>query len=143
MMRVRVGWEGDGHAASAWARASAMVKGMWAAHSYRFQPYQYEKEFLVLQTDESLRPLVASERERPHGFVTGHDLPLLAKPHDDRERQAQEDLRCAAVGNGVHCVLVARLLAHIAKGGWPPDERHGHLGGMAQAGGLYRLGDGL
>lgn len=95
-----------------WARASAKAKDMWSESRVRFQPYQYEAQFLVVQLHGVLRPLVVAERGRFRGFVS-HNLPLLVKPRSKRERPDQENLRGTAVGNSFYCIVVARFLVDV------------------------------
>eukprot|EP00438_Fugacium_kawagutii_P018972 Skav207124 [mRNA] locus=scaffold1369:302986:308136:- [translate_table: standard] len=89
------------------------AKLRWEEHQYRYPPYTYADEFMVLDQNLTLRPLCADEREVLMGFKRGHTKKLWKKnPATEEERIAAEDKRCAAIGNAFHTNSVACLLDH-------------------------------
>ena len=86
----------------------------WREDNFRYPPYTYEREYMVREPEGWLRPLNASEREVLMGYKKGHTLDLARKPPEsDKEQQALEDQRCAAVGNAFHATVVAALFDHM------------------------------
>ena len=85
----------------------------WEADQFRYPPYTYKDEYMVLTPECTLRPLVAEEREILMGYQPGHSAKLLKKaPKREAERRAAEDLQCSALGNSFHTNSVACLLDH-------------------------------
>ena len=85
----------------------------WEADQFRYPPYTYKDEYMVLTPECTLRPLVAEEREILMGYQPGHSAKLLKKaPTREAERRAAEDLQCSALGNSFHTNSVACLLDH-------------------------------
>lgn len=77
----------------------------WSEDSYHYPPYTYKAEYCL--TDEvTLRVCGASERESLMGFRQGHTAVKVAG------RMADQDIRCAAVGNSFHTGVVTLL--HMA-----------------------------
>ena len=88
-------------------------RSRWIRDRYRYPPYTYNSEYMVEEPSGDLRPLNANEREVLMGFQKGHTLDLARKPpENEREAQALEDQRCAAIGNAFHAVAVAALFDH-------------------------------
>jgi len=83
----------------------------WAAHEFRYPPYQY-KDRNGVWTPDGWRPLNANERERRMGYDTGHTLAALTKEELRRNPQRAEDTRCALVGNAFYVPAIAWLLGH-------------------------------
>ena len=85
----------------------------WVEDSYRFPPYTYRDEYMILTPDCQMRPLVAAERELLMGFPQGHTQKLWKKtPTTEDEKRLCEDLQCGAIGNSFHTNSVACLLDH-------------------------------
>lgn len=83
----------------------------WRKHHFRYPPYTYGADYMITRNGGDARPLNAGEREQLMGFRRNHTLDLLKKPPEGpEEKEAAEDLRCSALGNSFHAVLVAALL---------------------------------
>ncbi len=81
----------------------------WREDSFRYPPYTYKAEYCL--TDEvSLRVCGASEREALMGFKQGHTAVKLGG------KTADQDARCASVGNSFHTGVVSTLLHMALKG---------------------------
>ena len=86
----------------------------WESDRFRYPPYTYKDEYMVLTRDCVLRPLTAEEREVLMGYQPGHTARLLKKPPESaEEKQAAQDLQCSALGNSFHTNSVACLLDHV------------------------------
>ena len=95
------------------AGAGDAAKARWESDAFRYPPYVYHDDFMVLSKDCELRPLKADEREILMGFKRGHTLKMLRKPPESpEEKKDAEDLRCSALGNSFHTNAVAALLDH-------------------------------
>ena len=95
------------------AQADAGARARWESEGFRYPPYTYHDDFMILSKECELRPLVANERELLMGFKKGHTLKLLRKPPETAEEvQQAEHLRCSALGNSFHTNAVACLLDH-------------------------------
>eukprot|EP00435_Cladocopium_sp_Y103_P043043 s851_g12.t1 len=80
---------------------------------FRYPPYTYKDEYMVLTPSCELRPFNAREREVLMGYQPGHCRRLLKKPPiGAAEEREAEDLQCSAIGNSFHTNAVARLLDH-------------------------------
>ena len=90
-----------------------VAKVRWQEDSFRYPPYTYRDDFMILTPEVTLRPLKAAEREILMGFPQGH-VNLMAKkpPEEEGEKQALEDLQCSALGNSFHTNSVACVLDH-------------------------------
>ena len=85
----------------------------WEEDSFRYPPYTYKDDYMILTPACELRPLVAAEREILMGFPQGHVNKLLKKtPQTQLEKREAEDLQCSALGNSFHTNSVACLLDH-------------------------------
>eukprot|EP00438_Fugacium_kawagutii_P005653 Skav226155 [mRNA] locus=scaffold3275:8981:13610:+ [translate_table: standard] len=85
----------------------------WRLDKMKFPPYTYQEAYLFScrQLPGMARVASASERERLMGFRTGYTKALFKKePADDKEAEAQEVERQAALGNSFHAVVVAGLI---------------------------------
>eukprot|EP00435_Cladocopium_sp_Y103_P043576 s1827_g12.t1 len=93
--------------------ASAAAVARWEGDRFRYPPYTYADEFMVLTPECELRPLKADEREILMGYQPGHTEKLLKKaPETEEDRRQAEDIRCSAIGNSFHTNAVACLLDH-------------------------------
>ena len=85
----------------------------WEEHQFRYPPYTYHDDYMILTPEVTLRPLKAGEREILMGFPQGHVEKLLKKPPETKEeREEAEDLQASAIGNSFHTNSVACLLDH-------------------------------
>ena len=82
------------------------ARDRWAADSYRYPPYTYKLEY-CLTNEVDIRVCGASEREALMGFRQGHTAVKVGG------KLADQDIRCAAVGNSFHTGVVSTLL-HMA-----------------------------
>ncbi len=82
------------------------ARDRWAADSYRYPPYTYKLEY-CLTNEVDVRVCGASEREALMGFRQGHTAVKVGG------KLADQDVRCAAVGNSFHTGVVSTLL-HMA-----------------------------
>ena len=90
--------------------ADEPAKERWVEGAYRYPPYTYAEAYMVNE-NQLLRPLNASEREVLMGFPKGFTLALAKKaPTSEQEVQELEDARCSALGNSFHTNTVAALL---------------------------------
>jgi len=80
----------------------ADTRRKWEKSGFALPPYQFKKELGVVTDKGVERPTNADERERLHGFATGHT------------RGYSEAKRISFIGNSFHCVVVAHLLASWA-----------------------------
>ena len=76
----------------------------WEASHYAMSPYQFKRELGVVTADGTERPPNADERERLHGFASGHT------------RDFTEHERISFLGNSFPCIVIAYLLASVAVG---------------------------
>lgn len=76
----------------------------WAEDDYRYPPYTYKTPF-CLTNGIHLRVCGAAEREVLMGFLPGHTY-VRAK----HGVQANQDVRCSAVGNSFHTGVVSAIL---------------------------------
>ena len=90
-----------------------VAKLRWKEDNFRYPPYTYKDDFMILTPEVTLRPLKASEREILMGFPQGH-VEMMAKkpPETPEDRQILEDLQCSALGNSFHTNSVACVLDH-------------------------------
>ena len=90
-----------------------VAKIRWKEDQYRYPPYTYHDDYMILTPDATLRPLLSSEREILMGFPQGHLKKMLKKtPTSPEEERAAEDLMASAIGNSFHTNAVACLLDH-------------------------------
>ena len=95
------------------SETEAGARARWEGDLFRYPPYTYKDEYMVLTPECVLRPLVAEEREILMGYQPGHTSRLLKKPpSSEGERRAAEDMQCSAIGNSFHTNSVACLLDH-------------------------------
>ena len=92
-----------------WDRCSNDAKQRYLQNNMRYQPHQYEEEYLI-DSPQGPRLLNANEREQMMNFRTGHTKHISKGFGTDFAEQL-EDMRCDALGNSFQCVVVARLLA--------------------------------
>ena len=71
------------------------ARARWREDSYRYPPYTYKQEY-CLTDGVTMRVCGASERESLMGFRQGHTAVKVGG------KQADQDIRCAAVGNSFH-----------------------------------------
>ena len=79
------------------------AKERWRNDDYRFPPYTYKLEY-CLWDGLHARVCGAAEREVLMGFKPGHTSVKV------KGKMADQDLRCAAVGNSFHTGVVASIL---------------------------------
>ena len=95
-------------------KAEPAARVRWEEDCFRYPPYTYHDDYMVLTPEVTLRPLNAGEREILMGYPQGHTEKLLKKPPETKEEKEEaEDLRCSAIGNAFHTNAVASLLDHI------------------------------
>ena len=95
------------------ADAGKAALARWQTDGFRYPPYVYHDDFMVLSKEVELRPLTAVEREVLMGFPKGHVKLMLKKtPETKDEKRAAEDMMCSALGNSFHTNAVAALLDH-------------------------------
>eukprot|EP00435_Cladocopium_sp_Y103_P040117 s199_g10.t2 len=86
------------------------ARARWEGDQFRYRPYTYRDEYMILTPACELRPLNAQEREVLMGYQPGHCMRLLKKPPETpEEKRAAEDLQCSALGNSFHTNAVACL----------------------------------
>eukprot|EP00438_Fugacium_kawagutii_P019752 Skav205107 [mRNA] locus=scaffold2918:218717:220009:- [translate_table: standard] len=89
------------------------AKLRWEDHKFRYPPYTYASEHMVLDKSLNLRPVTSGEREVLMGYPRGYTTKLWKKtPSTEEEKTAAEDERSAAIGNSFHTNAVACLLDH-------------------------------
>ena len=89
----------------------AAARERWTADKFRYPPYVYREEFMIQDQEKLLRPMNAEEREVLMGYGRGYTKALFKKAASSpEEEQAQEDTRCAALGNAFHVNTVATIL---------------------------------
>ena len=69
--------------------ASPAAKARWETDQFRYPPYTYRDDFMILSKERELRPLRANEREVLMGFERGHTKcsGSLQKQKRKKERQ--------------------------------------------------------
>ena len=93
--------------------AEPAAKARWESDRFRFPPYTYHDDFMILSESCELRPLVADEREVLMGYPKGHTKKLWKKtPEKAEDKEEAEDVRLSAIGNAFHVKAVAVLLDH-------------------------------
>eukprot|EP00435_Cladocopium_sp_Y103_P049740 s1238_g15.t1 len=93
--------------------ASAATVARWEGDGFRYPPYTYADDYMILTPACEMRPLKAEEREILMGYLPGHTAKLLKKvPTTPEEKRHAEDVQCSAIGNSFHTNAVACLLDH-------------------------------
>ena len=76
----------------------------WEESKFAIAPYQFKDEHCVIEDHGLIRVPNADERERLHGFRTGHT------------RGYPEGTHKSFLGNTFHCVVIALLMGQWACG---------------------------
>ena len=85
---------------------------LWTADHFRFPPYQYQQGSLITcRRTRKAYPPRSHHREELMGFRRDHTYNCMASSGRRTDPQAHEDLRCSLVGNSIHTVVLAHLLA--------------------------------
>ena len=92
---------------------AAQDLAQWQAEDYRFPPYHYRPEHLVIGDKGLARPPNAPEREFVMGFAP--DTTVAAFPKGERKSRTAhyEDERCSLVGNSISVPVLAFLLGQL------------------------------
>eukprot|EP00438_Fugacium_kawagutii_P008150 Skav203325 [mRNA] locus=scaffold284:205564:206969:- [translate_table: standard] len=95
-------------------KADGRMVERWTADKYRYPPYVYHHWYLVEDEGQEPRVLCSHERGTLMGYPKGYTLALFKTVQKEGEAaEAQEDQRCAALGNSFHTNTVACIFDQI------------------------------
>ena len=81
------------------ARCDAACLLRWESDSYKYPPYQYQRQYLLRDSAGNLRCLAADERELLLGFGFGHTMFALSAGIAKESPETFEDKRCSLCGD--------------------------------------------